>query len=263
MEANAETKVNRYQITVKGPNKEAEKMYVTPESSAMVLREHVMVFPKFMEYTTFHFEVENPNGGENLLLDPQAPFSEVPVIGDGSTIVLVPELYDMNTIRYQIKHSIALLANKLPLISQLVQLNNDPLPASLKEYKEKLAEATKQSEEKKENVPIQLTTRVDPSLNVEDATFAPVVEKVLKKNDELDLGAFLALHDAVNKEVPVAIKSLSISSYNPPNDSQRAVGDLIYLRVVMSFGLNVDGDCREQSVPYHWKRERLLREHVY
>lgn len=43
--------------------------------------------------------------------------------------------------------------------------------------------------------------------------------------------ALSKLREAVAGDSKIAIKSLSLSSYNPPTASRLAMGDLIYLRV--------------------------------
>ena len=149
-----------YQITVRGPNGEEEKMNVSSEDSGSILKQRIMMSPKFTVYTAFHFEVENPSGKEDLFLDAYTPFSQVPLVGNGATFLLVPDLYDATSIRYHIKHSVALLTNKIPLISQLVKLSNDELPESLKDFNEQMKANAKNLEEKKEVVPLDMKTRL-------------------------------------------------------------------------------------------------------
>ena len=88
-----------YQITVRGPNGEEEKMMVSSEDSGSILKQRIMISPKFTVYTAFHFEVENAKGGEDLFIDAYTPFSQIPLIGNGATVLLVPDLYDASCIR--------------------------------------------------------------------------------------------------------------------------------------------------------------------
>lgn len=237
MATETENKSVVYQISVRGPNGEEEKFNVSSEDSSAILRNRILMSPKFAVYTAFHFEVENAQGGEDLYLDDYVPFSQIPVIGNGATVLLVTDLYDTNSIRYQIKRSIALLSNKVPQISQLVSLNNDEVPDSLKDYASQMGQRAKEIEEKKEPQPLNLKIRVDERAKESDAAFKEFSSK-LGQGKDMDLEAFMGLFDVLNEEQPVAIKSLSLSSYNPPSPSRRAMGDLIYLRVGLASSLS-------------------------
>lgn len=220
-----------YQITVRGPNGEEEKMNVSSEDSGSILKQRIMMSPKFTVYTAFHFEVENPSGKEDLFLDAYTPFSQVPLVGNGATFLLVPDLYDATSIRYHIKHSVALLTNKIPLISQLVKLSNDELPESLKDFNEQMKANAKNLEEKKEVVPLDMKTRLVENGRQADSAYKDLAATCMEDLKKGDLSSFMQLYTAINTEKPVSIKSLTISSYNPADASRRAMGDLIYLRV--------------------------------
>lgn len=219
-----------FEVTVRGPNGEEDKVKVTGGDSAVILRQRILANSKFVLYTCFHFELENMNGGEDLILEPYKPFNQIPVLGEGSTILLVPDLYDLGSIVKHIKHSISLLSNKVPLLSQLAKLNASTLPDSLKEYEEKLEVQKKEIEEKKEPQPFELNARVLASAKEIDANFKDITSEVIKE-DNMTLPSFMKVYDAVTGEQPIAIKSLSLSSYNPPSVSRKSVGDLVYLRV--------------------------------
>ena len=231
MATEAENKSVVYQISLRTPNGEEEKFHISSNDSAAILRNRILMLPKLAVYTAYHFEVENTQGGQDLYLDNYTPFSEVPVIGEGTTILLVPDLYDANSIRYQIKRSVALLTNKVPQISQLVKLNNEELPESLKDYVTQMELRAKQIEEKKDPQPLDLKVRVDESIAEQDAAFKEMSMKNWEAEKRTDLENFITLFKSLNEEKPVPVKSLSLSSYNPPSSSRRALGDLIYLRV--------------------------------
>lgn len=219
-----------FEVSVRGPNGEEDKVKVIGGDSAIILKQRILANPKFVAYTCFHLEVENINGGEDLILDPYKPFNQIPVIGEGSTILVVPDLYDLGSIVNHIKHSISLLCNKVPLLNQLAKLNNSTIPESLKEWTEKLEVQKKEIEEKKEPTPIELTARILAAGKTSDEIFKAVASEIPTVQDA-NLQSFKKLHNAVNNEQPIAIKSLSLSSYNAPSVSRKAVGDLIYLRV--------------------------------
>lgn len=223
-----------FEVTVRGPNGEEDKVKVIGGDSAVLLKQRILANPKFVAYTCFHLEVENINGGEDLILDPYKPFNQIPIIGEGSTILLVPDLYDLGSIVNHIKHSISLLSNKVPLLSQLAKLNNSTIPESLKEWTEKLEAQKKEIEEKKEPTPIELKARILAAGKTSDDIFKAAASEI-PAMQEMDLQSFMKLRKAVANEQPIAIKSLSLSSYNSPSVSRKAVGDLIYLRVC--FGL--------------------------
>ena len=220
-----------YLIQVRGPNGEEERCTITPSENPTVLRQKISLSPKFTTYTAFHFEVENLKGGDDLVLDENTPFSAIPLIGNNSTLLLVPDMYNAKTIRYQIKYSIAMLSNKFPVVSQIVKFNADELPENLKEYTKQMAERAKLIEEKKEAPPMDLKERVNETLKEEDIAFK---EAALAQGESFpadDLAVLAKLREAVAGEEKISIKSLSISSYNPPTASRLAMGDLIYLRV--------------------------------
>ncbi len=206
-------------------------MNVSSEDSGSILKQRIMMSPKFTVYTAFHFEVENPSGKEDLFLDAYTPFSQVPLVGNGATFLLVPDLYDATSIRYHIKHSVALLTNKIPLISQLVKLSNDELPESLKDFNEQMKANAKNLEEKKEVVPLDMKTRLVENGRQVDSAYKDLAATCMEDLKKGDLSSFMQLYTAINTEKPVSIKSLTISSYNPADASRRAMGDLIYLRV--------------------------------
>lgn len=220
-----------YQITVRGPNGEEEKMMVSSEDSGSILKQRIMISPKFTVYTAFHFEVENAKGGEDLFIDAYTPFSQIPLIGNGATVLLVPDLYDASSIRYHIKHSVALLANKIPLSSQLLKLNSDDLPASLKDFNEQMKANAKNLEEKKDVVPLDMKPRLVENGRAADSVYKDLAASCMENLVNGDLASFMKLYSSINEEQPISIKSLTISSYNPANSSRRAMGDLIYLRV--------------------------------
>ena len=231
MATEAENKSVVYQISLRTPNGEEGKFHISSNDSAAILRNRIPMLPKLAVYTAYHFEVENTQGGQDLYLDNYTPFSEVPVIGEGATILLVPDLYDANSIRYQIKRSVALLTNKVPQISQLVKLNNEELPESLKDYVTQMEQRAKQIEEKKDPQPLDLKLRLDESIAEQDSAFKEMSMKNWEAEKRTDLENFITLFKSLNEEKPVPVKSLSLSSYNPPSPSRRAMGDLIYLRV--------------------------------
>ena len=82
-----------YHIVVRGPNGEEEQYAITPEETVNSLKQRIGVSPKFITYTAYHLEVENNKGGEDLILDDPVPFSGIPVVGEGSTLLVVPDLY--------------------------------------------------------------------------------------------------------------------------------------------------------------------------
>ena len=220
-----------YLVQVRGPNGEEERCSIKPDENPTVLRQKISLSPKFTTYTAFHFEVENLKGGDDLVLDENTPFSAIPLIGNNSTLLVVPDMYNAKTIRYQIKYSIAMLSNKFPLVSQIVKFNTDELPENLKEYTKQFEERAKLIKENKEVTPIELKDRKNESLTVEDIAFkeAALAQEESFPADDLDVLA--KLREAVAGEEKISIKSLSISSYNPPTASRLAMGDLIYLRV--------------------------------
>lgn len=221
-------------VTVRGPNGEEDKVRVTGSDSAILVRQRIVANPKFAAYTCFHLEVENVNGGEDLILESYTPFNQIPILGEGSTILLVPDLYDLDSIISHIKHSISLLSNKVPMLSQLAQLNTSVIPESLKEWTEKLEVQKKEIEEKKEPTPIEITSRILAAGKTSDAIFKTAASKV-PAVQEADLSTFMKLHESIEGEQSIAIKSLSLSSYNSPSVSRKAVGDLVYLRVRIVF----------------------------
>ena len=247
MATEAENKSVVYQISLRTPNGEEEKFHISSNDSAAILRNRILMLPKLAVYTAYHFEVENTQGGQDLYLDNYTPFSEVPVIGEGTTILLVPDLYDANSIRYQIKRSVALLTNKVPQISQLVKLNNEELPESLKDYVTQMELRAKQIEEKKDPQPLDLKVRVDESIAEQDAAFKEMSMKNWEAEKRTDLENFITLFKSLNEEKPVPVKSLSLSSYNPPSSSRRALGDLIYLRVGLVSLL--ESRCKPRRTP--------------
>lgn len=222
-----------YLVLVRGPNGEEERCVIKPSDNATILRQRISLSPKFTTYTSYHFEVENMKGGDDLILDDETPFSAIPVIGENSTLLVVPDLYNAKSIRHQIKYSIALLSNKVPLISQIVKLNSDDLPECLADYAKQMNERAKLIEEKKEVTPLDLKERVNETLKEGDAAF----KEIALAQDETfaveDLSVLAKLREAVAGEEKIAIKSLSLSSYNPPTASRLAMGDLIYLRVCL------------------------------
>lgn len=78
MAAESSTETVTYHILVRGPNGEEERCVITPEDNSSTLRQRISLSPKFTTYTSFHFEVENTKGGDDLILDGYTPFSEVP-----------------------------------------------------------------------------------------------------------------------------------------------------------------------------------------
>ena len=132
-----------YHIVVRGPNGEEEQYAITPEETVNSLKQRIGVSPKFITYTAYHLEVENNKGGEDLILDDPVPFSGIPVVGEGSTLLVVPDLYNAKSIRFHIKYSIALLSNRVPLISQIIKLNGDQVPESLVEYAAQMVDRAK------------------------------------------------------------------------------------------------------------------------
>lgn len=219
-----------FEVTVRGPNGEEDKVKVTGGDSAVLLRQRIIANPKFVVYTCFHLEAENRGDGEDLILDPYKPFNQIPVIGEGSTILVVPDLYDLGSVVNHIKHSISLLSNKVPLLNQLAMLNTSTIPESLKEWTEKLEGQKKEIEEQKEPTPIEITSRVLAAGKTSDEVFKTAASEI-KSVEDSDLPEFMKLHETICGEQSVAVKSLSLSSYNPPSVSRKSVGDLIYLRV--------------------------------
>lgn len=237
MATEAENKSVVYQISLRTPNGEEEKLHIASNESATILRNRILMLPKLSVYTAYHFEVENTQGGQDLYLDNYTLFSDVPVIGEGATILLIPDLYDANSIRYQIRRTVALLKNKVPQISQLVKLNNEELPESLKDYVVQMEQRAKQVEEKKEPEPLNLKIRLDEKISEQDSSFKEMSLKDWEATQGTDLEKFITLFKSLNEETPVPVKSLSLSSYNPPSPSRRAMGDLIYLRVGLEWAL--------------------------
>ena len=225
-----------YLVQVRGPNGEEERCVIKPSDNPTVLKQRISLSPKFTTYTSFHFEVENLKGGDDLVLDEGTPFSAVPLIGNNSTLLVVPDMYNAKTIRHQIKYSIAMLSNKYPIVSQIVKFNADELPENLTEYTKQIEERAKLVREKKEFPPLDLKERVNENMMKEDIAFK---EAALAQGEFFpadDLTILAKLREAVAGEEKISIKSLSISSYNPPTASRLAMGDLIYLRVcVLSF----------------------------
>ena len=242
-----------YQISLRTPNGEEEKFLIASNESVAILRSRILTLPKLAVYTAYNFELENAKGGQDLYLDNYTPFSEIPEIGNGVTILLVPDLYDANSIRYHIKKSVALLTNKVPQISQLVKLINEELPESLKNYTVQMELRAKQIEEKKTPQPLDLKLRVDESAAEQDVALKEMSMKDWEAEAGTNLKNFISLFKSLNEEKPVPVKSLSLSSYNPPSPSRRAMGDLIYLRVAVDSTLEyIDPYRRKQRVPHHW-----------
>ena len=95
----------------------------------------------------------------------------------------------------------------------------------------KLFSAAKQAEEKKEVEPLNLKERLNESLKQGDGAYKRVALAFDESIRGDDLEALSKLREAVAGDSKIAIKSLSLSSYNPPTASRLAMGDLIYLRV--------------------------------
>lgn len=240
-----------YHIVVRGPNGEEEQYAITPEETVNSLKQRIGVSPKFITYTAYHLEVENNKGGEDLILDDQVPFSGIPVVGEGSTLLVVPDLYNAKSIRFHIKYSIALLSNRVPLISQIIKLNGDQVPESLVEYAAQMVDRAKKIEEKKEVEPLDLKERLNESLKQEDGAFKDIVSSVNESIRGNDLATLTMLRERVSGDSKVAIRSLSLSSYNPPTASRLAMGDFVYLRVGFPLLFHVDAHSGEQRLPHH------------
>ena len=219
-----------FDITVRGPNGEEDKVRVFGNDSAVLLKQRIIASPKFVAYTHFHLEVENVRGGEDLILDPYKPFDQIPVFGNGCTVLVVPDLYDLASIVNHIKHSISLLSNKVPLLSQLAKLNTSTIPESLKEWTDNIEAQKKEIEENKEPTPFEIKPRILAAGKTSDEIYKAIAAEI-PTIQEADLKLFSKLHDAVSGEQSAVIKSLSLSSFNAPSVSRKAVGDLIYLRV--------------------------------
>ena len=99
--------------------------------------------------------------------------------------------------------------------------------------------------------PLDLKERLNESLKQEDGAFKDIVSSVNESIRGNDLATLAMLRERVSGDSKVAIRSLSLSSYNPPTASRLAMGDFVYLRVGFLLLFHVDAHSGEQRLPHH------------
>ncbi|KAK8805356.1 hypothetical protein WA158_002012 [Blastocystis sp. Blastoise] len=240
MAEQAAEQIKKYTITITGPQQEKETFIVAGKEAIFGLKQRLETCFQFSCYTAYHFVYETIEG--SLVLDnDQIMFEEIPSLKDTATFTLKVDEYDAGSIKEHISHFIGLLTNKVALQGQLLKYQNSELPEVLQKLEKKLDEAEKkEAEGKKEEDPKSEVNEFAPIKATEeelqhDLDLAEIVKKqnvptsVLYKN-------FLDIHDALNNHIG-SNKTQSycnrcvLDIWNPPKQSRKLLGDLIYLRL--------------------------------
>ena len=95
------------------------------------------------------------------------------------------------------------------MISQIVKLNNDDIPASLVDYASQMVDRAKQAEEKKEVEPLNLKERLNESLKQGDGAYKSVALAFDESIRGDDLEALSKLREAVAGDSKIAINSFT------------------------------------------------------
>ncbi|KAL7997250.1 putative clustered mitochondria protein [Plasmopara halstedii] len=245
---------------------------VSPSDTLVALRQLVAEVPALACYTCYHFEAKSLTDDTWQPLNDYVELSEYENVSDGTLLRMVLEKYDARKVRAQVRRFREVLNN--PPIPQLVgereaqpEADNkieDP-PESEKLSEKKVKEISEQQfkrlrevHNKLEGIKIPVVPDLaefysfsvaSPSIKVEtEQTERPGKTKDLKKgkkgkkNQQKQKQQLQQQNDSVSEpeqleidaKLPVCVKSIVFSGFNPPPGPRKLAGDIFYLEVILA-----------------------------
>ena len=222
-------------IHINGPLDESDDFMINTKESVYSLKQRLETNFRFTSYTNYHFLYKNGDNFYTINSD-TVTFDVLEGLTDGSVFYIINDKYDAHSIKQHISHFIGVLTHKTTLIGQLLKYQDDDLPEVLQVLEKKVEEATAKLEkgEEVEKTSFEEVKFTEDQLK-HDRELAAAVQKQLLPNN-IYFKNFLEVHSLLEKhtgkhEENTFVNRCTLDVWNPPKQSRKLLGDLLYLQV--------------------------------